>query len=122
MELVPTPCRRPSFRRLQGTRVRAREWIDAPAPARLPWGKIPPPKQSPFRLCSDPVHFSSLFSKKSLTYIVRYIIIELWKGGKTLSRKRKSGSKGQPDSYITLATAIINLVISLILLLEKLTK
>lgn len=39
-----------------------------------------------------------------------------------MSRKRKSGSKGQPDSYITLATAIINLVISLILLLEKLTK
>jgi len=38
-----------------------------------------------------------------------------------LSKKKKSGNKEQPASYITLVTAIINLVVSLILLYEKLT-
>ena len=40
---------------------------------------------------------------------------------KALSRKKKSGNKGEPASYITLVTAIVNLVIALILLYEKLT-
>ncbi|SMC41133.1 hypothetical protein [Papillibacter cinnamivorans] len=35
-------------------------------------------------------------------------------------KKRKGGNKTQPDSYINLVTALINLVLAVILLYEKL--
>lgn len=38
-----------------------------------------------------------------------------------MGKKKKSGNKAQPVSYITLVTAIIQLVLALILLYEKLT-
>ena len=37
-------------------------------------------------------------------------------------RKKKSGNKAKPDSYINLVTAILNLVIAILLLIEKLTE
>ena len=36
--------------------------------------------------------------------------------------KNKSGNKAKPDSYINLVTAILNLVIAILLLIEKLTE
>lgn len=48
-------------------------------------------------------------------------IIRTWKGGKALSKKKKSGNKNEPASYVNLVTAIVQLVIALILLYEKLT-
>lgn len=46
------------------------------------------------------------------------------KEDKALSKKRKkkSGNKAKPDSYINLVTAILNLVIAILLLIEKLTE
>ena len=43
---------------------------------------------------------------------------------KTLSKpqKKKSGNKAEPDSYLNLVTAILNLVIAILLLIEKLTE
>ena len=38
-----------------------------------------------------------------------------------MSKKRKKKS-GKPDSYINLVTAILNLVIAILLLIEKLTE
>lgn len=38
-----------------------------------------------------------------------------------MSKKKKGGNKKEPSSYLTLVTAIINLVIALILLYERLT-
>lgn len=38
-----------------------------------------------------------------------------------MSKKKKSGNKSEPASYLNLVTAIINLVIALILLYERLT-
>ena len=38
-----------------------------------------------------------------------------------MSKKKKSGNKVEPASYINLVTAIIQLVLALILLYEKLT-
>lgn len=35
-------------------------------------------------------------------------------------KRKKGGDKGKPDSYITLITAIVNMVIALLLLYEKL--
>ena len=37
-------------------------------------------------------------------------------------RKKKSGNKAKSDSYINLVTAILNLVIAILLLIEKLTE
>ena len=37
-------------------------------------------------------------------------------------RKKKSGNKAKPDSYINLVTAILNLVIAILLLREKRTE
>jgi hypothetical protein len=37
-------------------------------------------------------------------------------------RKKKSGNKTEPDSYLNLVTAILNLVIAILLLIEKLTE
>ena len=36
-------------------------------------------------------------------------------------RKKKRGNKAEPDSYLNLVTAILNLVIAILLLIEKLT-
>ena len=53
------------------------------------------------------------------TYVC-YTIVR--KEVKALGKKKKSGNKVEPASYITLVTAIINLIISLILLYEKITR
>ena len=37
-------------------------------------------------------------------------------------RKKKSGNKIEPDNYLNLVTAILNLVIAILLLIEKLTE
>lgn len=37
-------------------------------------------------------------------------------------RKKKSGNKVEPASYLNLVTAILNLVIAILLLIEKLTE
>ena len=37
-------------------------------------------------------------------------------------RKKKRGNKAEPDSYLNLGTAILNLVIAILLLIEKLTE
>lgn len=37
-------------------------------------------------------------------------------------RKKKGGGKAQPDTLMNLATAIINLIIAILLLIEKLTE
>lgn len=37
-------------------------------------------------------------------------------------RKKKRGNKEEPDSYLNLVTAIPNLVIAILLLIEKLTE
>ena len=37
-------------------------------------------------------------------------------------RKKKRGNKAEPDSYLNLVTAILNLVIAILLLIEKLTE
>ena len=37
-------------------------------------------------------------------------------------RKKKSGNKAKPDSYINLVTAILSLLRSILLLIEKLTE
>jgi transcriptional regulator with XRE-family HTH domain len=37
-------------------------------------------------------------------------------------RKKKRGNKAEPDSYLNLVTAILNLVIAILLLTEKLTE
>ena len=60
-----------------------------------------------------------------MTYTYVYSIIINRKGVKTLSkrRKRKSGNKKEPPaSIINLITAIVNLVIAILLLVEKLTR
>ena len=60
-----------------------------------------------------------------MTYTDVYIIIIDRKEVKTLSkrRKRKSGNKKDaPASIINLITAIVNLVIAILLLIEKLTR
>ena len=36
--------------------------------------------------------------------------------------KKKRGNKVEPDSYLNLVTAILNLVIAILLLIEKLTE
>ena len=38
------------------------------------------------------------------------------------SRKKKSDNKTGPDSYLNLVTALVNLVIAILLLIEKLTE
>lgn len=65
------------------------------------------------------------FSQNLLTYTHVYSIIIDRKGVKTLSKKKqkKSGNKkDQPASTINLITAIVNLVIAILLLIEKLTR
>ena len=37
-------------------------------------------------------------------------------------RKKKRGNKAEPDSYLNLVTEILNLVIAILLLIEKLTE
>ena len=37
-------------------------------------------------------------------------------------RKKKRGNKAEPDGYLNLVTAILNLVIAILLLIEKLTE
>ena len=37
-------------------------------------------------------------------------------------QKKKSGNKDEPDSNLNLVTAILNLVIAILLLIEKLTE
>ena len=37
-------------------------------------------------------------------------------------KKKKSGNKTEPGSYLNLVTAILNLVIAILLLIEKLTE
>lgn len=45
------------------------------------------------------------------------------KGGKRIEQaKKKRGNKAEPDSYLNLVTAILNLVIAILLLIEKLTE
>ena len=59
---------------------------------------------------------------KTLDLYVRICYTIVRKEVKALSKKKKSGNKVEPASYITLVTAIINLIISLILLYEKITR
>ena len=80
-----------------------------------------------WRRRGDPVaaYFFLLFSQKLLTYTHVYSIIIDRKEVKTLSKKKqkKSGNKkDQPASTINLITAIVNLVIAILLLIEKLTR
>ena len=71
----------------------------------------------------SPLIFFLLFSQKLLTYTHVYSIIIDRKEVKTLSKKKKSGNKkDQPASTINLITAIVNLVIAILLLIEKLTR
>ena len=63
------------------------------------------------------------FLKKLLTYCEQYAIIIDRKEVNALSkRKKKRGNKAEPDSYLNLVTAILNLVIAILLLIEKLTE
>lgn len=58
-----------------------------------------------------------------MAYCKQYGIIIDRKEVNTLSkRKKKSGNKAEPDSYLNLVTAILNLVIAILLLIEKLTE
>ena len=67
--------------------------------------------------------FFCTFLKKLLTYCEQYDIIIDRKEVNTLSkRKKKRGNKAEPDSYLNLVTAILNLVIAILLLIEKLTE
>lgn len=64
------------------------------------------------------------FPEKHLTYTPVWYIIINRKEVNTLSkrkRKKKSGNKTAPESYINLVTAVLNLVIAILLLIEKLT-
>ena len=73
----------------------------------------------------SPLIFFLFFSQKLLTYTHVYSIIIDRKEAKTLSKKKqkKSGNKkDQPASTINLITAIVNLVIAILLLIEKLTR
>ena len=71
----------------------------------------------------SPLIFFLLFSQKLLTYTHVYSIIIDRKEVKTLSKQKKSGNKkDQPASTINLITAIVNLVIAILLLIEKLTR
>lgn len=73
----------------------------------------------------SPLIFFCFFSRKLLTYTHVYSIIIDRKEVKTLSKKKqkKSGNKkDQPASTINLITAIVNLVIAILLLIEKLTR
>ena len=73
----------------------------------------------------SPLIFFCFFSQKLLTYTHVYSIIINRKEVKTLSKKKqkKSGNKkDQPASTINLITAIVNLVIAILLLIEKLTR
>ena len=67
--------------------------------------------------------FFALFYEKLLTYYKQYDIIIDRKEVNALSkRKKKRGNKAEPDSYLNLVTAILNLVIAILLLIEKLTE
>ena len=56
-----------------------------------------------------------------MKYMHTCIIIRLSKGGEChMSKRKKKGGEVQPDKLITLATATLNLITALILLLEKL--
>ena len=58
-----------------------------------------------------------------MTYCKQYDIIIDRKEVNALSkRKKKRGIKAEPDSYLNLVTAILNLVIAILLLIEKLTE
>ena len=73
----------------------------------------------------SPLIFFCFFSRKLLTYTHVYSIIIDRKEVKTLSKKKqkKSGNKkDRPASTINLITAIVNLVIAILLLIEKLTR
>ena len=73
----------------------------------------------------SPLIFFCFFSQRLLTYTHVYSIIIDRKEVKTLSKKKqkKSGNKkDQPASTINLITAIVNLVITILLLIEKLTR
>ena len=55
-----------------------------------------------------------------MTYCKQYDIIIDRKEVNALSkRKKKRGNKAEPDSYLNLVTAILNLVIAILLLIEK---
>ena len=58
-----------------------------------------------------------------MTYCKQYDIIIDRKEVNALSkRKKKRGNKAEPDSYLNLVTAILNIVITIRLLIEKLTE
>ena len=58
-----------------------------------------------------------------MTYCKQYDIIIDRKEVNALSkRKKKRGNKAEPDSYLNLVTAILNLVIAILLLIEKLNE
>lgn len=72
---------------------------------------------------SSPGIIFCTFLKKLLTYCAQYDIIIDRKEVNALSkRKKKRGNKAEPDSYLNLVTAILNLVIAILLLIEKLTE
>ena len=50
------------------------------------------------------------------------IIIDRKEVNALSKRKKKRGNKAEPDSYLNLVTAILNLVIAILLLIEKLTE
>lgn len=52
-----------------------------------------------------------------MTYSALYDIIKPWKGGKEVSKKKKSGRKIAPETKINLATAIIQLITAVITLI-----
>jgi len=55
-----------------------------------------------------------------LTYCKQYDIIIDRKEVNALSkRKKKRGNKAEPDSYLNLVTAILNLVIAILLLITE---
>ena len=57
-----------------------------------------------------------------MTYCKQYAIIINRKEVNALSkRKKKRGNKAEPDSYLNLVTATLNLVIAILPLIEKLT-
>ena len=59
------------------------------------------------------------FLRKVLTYCKQYAIIIDRKEVNALSkRKKKRGNKAEPDSYLNLVTAILQLVTTIILLIE----
>lgn len=65
------------------------------------------------------------FFEKAIDILRAVCYYNRQKGGKRIEQAKKEtrrGNKAEPDSYLNLVTAILNLVIAILLLIEKLTE